>query len=589
MTTRSRLRRNHLARARRATLVALPLLLLAATPAAAASPSFTLSPPSPSLPLALATAADILNPAVPPALGPLPPPVLGIPAAALGLGPGDVISGISFGIGPFGPAVGLEVLFSVDGASTGIVFPPPPANLSCEFGAAQGLADVFQSQPFGPPLPFPNVLALDGNGIADACPPPPLPGLGLIEPSPDNLVALELCPASFVFSGAILTAPVYFTLAPASPTLLALPAGATDVLVALPPGFLPPVVAIPGGALALAPCPPGFGAPACDEIDALEVAPGGALALFSLAPGSPSLGLCGFTPADILFAPPPGCPLAVPGAALGLTPVDNVDALAMNFDVDADFVADPCDNCIAVPNNNQADTDGDGVGDVCDPCFGSPNVDGDADGICDANDNCPAAPNPGQGDADGDGSGDACDPTYNCPAASTLGCDSAGKSILIIKDKGMDGATASDKLVWKWLKGPTTLQTDFGDPTATASYAFCVYDGTGALAVEVNVPAGGANWSSIGTKGYKYLDPTFAADGTQKLLLKGSTTPGKSKLLLKGRDGNLPIVITTLPLDTSADIVTQLHNSDNANCWTASFAPATVIKNTDALLKAKEP
>src|SRR5262249_18600415 len=174
MTTPSRLRGSCVARARQAALVALPTLLLTVTPAVANSPSFTLSPGSPTLPLVPATAMDILKPAVPPAPGLLPAPVIGIPAAALGLLPGDVVTSISFGLGPAGPAPGLEVLFSVDAASGGVPFGPVPANLSCEFGAGQGHADVILSQPFGPPLALPNVLALDGNGVADsACLPPP--------------------------------------------------------------------------------------------------------------------------------------------------------------------------------------------------------------------------------------------------------------------------------------------------------------------------------------------------------------------------------------------------------------------------------
>ena len=514
--------------------------------------------------------------------------MIGIPAVALGLLPGDVVTSISFGIGPAGPAPGLEVLFSVDAASPGLPFGPAPANLSCEFGAGQALADVFQSNPFGPPLLLPQVLALDGNGLADsACAPPPAPGLGLLEPSPDNINALELCPASFVFSGAVLTKPVFFTLAPGSPTLFALASGATDILIAPPPGFLPPAIFLPGAAFSAFPCPPGLGAPACDQIDALEFAlpP---LPLFSLAPGSPSLAPCGATPSDILVSGFPGCVVAVPSGALGLTPADNIDAVALNFDTDGDFVADPCDNCVAIPNNDQADADSDGVGDACDPCVGSPNVDGDLDGICDANDNCPAVANPSQADGDGDGIGDACDPTYNCPSAAALTCATPGKSILIVKDKGMDGATAGDKLIWKWIKGSAT-QADFGDPTATANYAFCVYDGTGALAIEVNIPAGGPNWSAISTKGYKFLDPTFAADGTQKLLLKGNASPSKAKILLKGRDANLPLVVATLPIDVTGNVVVEVHNSDNANCWGASFAPLTVIKNTDAIFKSKTP
>ena len=36
------------------------------------------------------------------------------------------------------------------------------------------------------------------------------------------------------------------------------------------------------------------------------------------------------------------------------------------YDRDSDGVADATDNCVAVPNSNQADRDGDGLGDVCD-------------------------------------------------------------------------------------------------------------------------------------------------------------------------------------------------------------------------------
>lgn len=110
-------------------------------------------------------------------------------------------------------------------------------------------------------------------------------------------------------------------------------------------------------------------------------------------------------------------------------------------DYDGDNVLNVADNCISMPNPDQADIDGDGVGDVCDNCPNLANpypsdVDSDGDGYGDACDNCPYAANgpqmvfaespgggraggpphlvvdPGQEDADGDGVGDACD---NCP------------------------------------------------------------------------------------------------------------------------------------------------------------------------------
>ena len=337
-------------------------LLLSPARVHATSPSFTLSPASPTLGGISAVASDVLSPAIPPAPGPMPLPVVGIPAAALGLVPGDVVSSISFGLAPPAFAPGIEVLFSMDGAAAGVPSFPPPATLSCE-APGQQLGDLYRSK--SPPLALPNVLVLDGNGIADsACAPAAAPGLGLLEPSPDNVFAVEMCPASFVFSGGALTAPVYFTLAPPSPTLALMGAGATDILVAAPPGFLPPAIAYPGAAFSGWPCPPGVGAPACDEIDGMDFTTSGR-PLYSLAPGSPHLTACGFTPSDVIFGIFVGCTIALPSAAAGLLPGDNVDALAVNFDPDGDFLATLCDNCPTAANNAQIDGDTDTVGDAC--------------------------------------------------------------------------------------------------------------------------------------------------------------------------------------------------------------------------------
>ncbi|MFO1463751.1 MAG: thrombospondin type 3 repeat-containing protein [bacterium] len=93
------------------------------------------------------------------------------------------------------------------------------------------------------------------------------------------------------------------------------------------------------------------------------------------------------------------------------------------------------DNCLDVPNPDQADADLDCIGDACDNCSKVPNVDQsdrDADGVGDVCDNClivPNGPNPllecgektcvlvpsqdNQKDSDGDGVGDACQGDYD--------------------------------------------------------------------------------------------------------------------------------------------------------------------------------
>jgi hypothetical protein len=397
------------------------------------TPSLLLDPDSPTLATIGAEAGEILDPPIPPAPGPgLPPPLRSFTLAALGLVAGDVPVAISFGRDALPGGI---LHFSVDRTSSGIggLFPPDVASERAS-GAA---GDVYRS--FFPPN---HTLVLDGDGVSSSGSPD---GLGLDESGAqiDDLTGLELCGARSVDpdDDGVLDDPVYFVLAPGSPTLGVLGTGPESILASRVGTSGSPSVWRTGASLGLQ---------SGDAIDAL--ATNGTAVHFSLAPGSVTLlGPDGtpdppndpnpddLTPADVLSQ---AFVAVFPGSALNLQDDDDVVALSFGFDQDGDRVPNGCDNCLASANPDQADQDADGVGDVCDNCLATANsdqTDSDADGAgdaCDGDDdddghpdpadNCPLVANPGQGDADADGAGDACDTCPDLPDPGQEDADADG-------------------------------------------------------------------------------------------------------------------------------------------------------------------
>lgn len=104
-----------------------------------------------------------------------------------------------------------------------------------------------------------------------------------------------------------------------------------------------------------------------------------------------------------------------------------LDGLAVQVavipDTDQDGILDDEDNCISIPNADQANADADGFGDACDPCDNDPDNDIDQDGFCADEEDCPldgdktASGECGCGvpdaDSDGDGAADCNDPCPN--------------------------------------------------------------------------------------------------------------------------------------------------------------------------------
>ncbi len=179
-----------------------------------------------------------------------------------------------------------------------------------------------------------------------------------------------------------------------------------------------------------------------------------------------------------------------------------------------------------------------------------------------------------------------------CPVTPRSGCATPGKSLLLIKDRDGDGATAKDKLIWKFLKGPAEMQSDFGDPLTTADYTLCIYAGASpSLALQARAPAGGTCgaapcWKAVVDKGYQRSDIAAAQNGLAKIILKGGSA---SKVIIKGKGSALDLDAGTLPLDAGGDVIVQLGNDDNSNCWESSFPSASIGTNTDSGFKAKTP
>ena len=246
-------------------------------------------------------------------------------AESLGLVAADDIDGLSFGLEPVfvsGRSYALE--FSVDRAATGA----PGTDVFAESshpGGPEAASDVFEK--FEPAAPSPplvpaNRQVWDGNGSN-------APTLQLLETSPDhslgdNLDALEGSPRIVdPNQDGVRDLPIYFSLAPGSPTLATISASPADILVCAAPTTAAcgadavPTVFIAHGALGLGPG---------DNLEdfSLDAATGNVD--FTVSPGTADPG--------VIFKRPgfDGCPGFSPcqrfsPADLGLLAGDNLNAL----------------------------------------------------------------------------------------------------------------------------------------------------------------------------------------------------------------------------------------------------------------------
>ena len=260
-----------------------------------------------------------------------------------------------------------------------------------------------------------------------------------------------------------------------------------------------------------------------------------------------------------------------------------------------DGIADDCpaDAVEAFGTICRADAGDCDVAEVCDGSSGLCPADAsEADGtpcndgsVCTQTDACSSGACVGSDPLDCDDgnacTADTCDATAGCENTAGVlgGCRTAQKSLLLLKQKG----GTKDKLVWKWTKGQATALGDLADPTASASYALCIYAGTAnALIADAAIPSG-SGWSTAGSKGYRFSSLTGTPDGVQKTILKSGAN-GKAKALVKGKGANLPDpALGNLPLPVTA----QLVNGQTGVCLEGVFEAGDVLKNDSAQFKAK--
>jgi hypothetical protein len=177
------------------------------------------------------------------------------------------------------------------------------------------------------------------------------------------------------------------------------------------------------------------------------------------------------------------------------------------------------------------------------------------------------------------------DPIPACPATPASGCatvsEPQGSLLLIVDRPSPDG----DGVRWKLKKGAATDAVEFGDPTQSTSYVFCIYDDEGSgpeLAAQAGVAGGGVCgdqpcWRASGNgERFKYRDRAGAANGITGLKLIAGPN-GKAKIMVAIQGANA--VLPDLPLSQTGSVHAQIINSIG-ECWTANYdAPSTINRD----------
>lgn len=176
---------------------------------------------------------------------------------------------------------------------------------------------------------------------------------------------------------------------------------------------------------------------------------------------------------------------------------------------------------------------------------------------------------------DGDVCSNAC--MYACPPTPRTDC--AGPSVASVLLRTHTLKPAASKLVFKW-SGNTGGLLNLGNPWATTSYAFCLYEqppSGAARAITLVAPAGGTCgtkpcWTGKVPVFFTYVDTARTVRGLKKLRVKTSAS-GVGSISLMAGGSALPL--PTLPLGTP--VVAQMEVI-GGTCWDAVFDTA-ILRN----------
>jgi hypothetical protein len=170
------------------------------------------------------------------------------------------------------------------------------------------------------------------------------------------------------------------------------------------------------------------------------------------------------------------------------------------------------------------------------------------------------------------------EPHGNCPATPLAYCDAPKRALVLMKDHNND---TKDVFTLKLIRNtPLREGSEFGDPTITATYITCVWDGS-TLIAQLKAPPG-SNWQALSTKrskGYKYVDDVLVHDGLKLMKVVGGPTgtPKETGVVVKGKGVNLPD--PTIPVSSPVNITAQVIDLATGTCFGQSFSDSHVKKN----------